>query len=184
MGKILRKLTIGEFIGNKLALLDIARAGMAAADSTEGKEIPLMTVMGRVNSFSTGVTKETTEPWVKLKGNFEATNLLTGELSGEMDVCILPNFIANKIAAAIKAQMDAGDASPAVEFAVTLSIKYKASSAVGYVFEGATPFAPQPSKALEGLKARMAQEGVSLPAPQVKALTAPVADGKKEKAKA
>jgi hypothetical protein len=93
------------------------------------KEIPLMRVVGMVRSYSTPDTEY--GPYLRLKGSFEATNILTGEVA-RSGTCILPEVASDALEAVL---MD--DDIKTVNFGFDIGVK-PSDIPIGYEFT-ATP---------------------------------------------
>jgi hypothetical protein len=167
--KLARKITIKEVVGDKMKILAAALTGRDGEAAT-GKEVPIMTVMGRVDSFRTG--EGDNGPFIKLMGDFEAVNLLTGEITSN-SMAILPNHVGGGIVAAIKG------GAQGIQFAVEIRVKFDITSATSYMFEIYTHMKPQASDAIAAIKAQLVADKSELPgialAPSVPALSAPEA---------
>lgn len=132
--KLLRKLTVATAVGDKIKVLGYATLGREG-EAAEGKPVPLMTVIGRVTGLKAGSVNRTlpngeqmSSDYVKLKGNFEATNEQTGEITPNVGECILPNFVSDPIAGALRGGADS------VDFAIRVDVKFKLAAATGYEF--------------------------------------------------
>lgn len=166
--KILRKLTLATAFGDKIAILNAAltgRDGGATGTAPEGKPVDLLAVVGQVHSIKPGSVKRTmpdgtemVSEYVKLRGTFEATNLVTGEVYPDVGECILPNFVAGPIAAAINAGAKAAD------FAVKLQARFKITAATSYEFLAESLLPVETSNAVNSIKSRMLGLGLELPA--------------------
>ncbi len=166
--KLLRKATIGSVVGDRRELLRIAETGKDG--DGKGKPINVMMVLGSVDRIKAGVVAENSSEYVKLFGNFEVTNMVTGEIIPDIGECILPNFVSTAIAAAIKAGADN------VQFGVTIQIRYSPLAITFYEFEAESLMAPQTAAPIAALKAQLAAQGIALPAPTKQAaLAAPAA---------
>lgn len=165
MAAILRKMTLREIVGTKAEMLAIANSG-------KGQKVPVCEIVGQVNAIKPG--EGTNGSFVKLMGVFQAKNLITGELSNQIDVAILPNYVANPIAAAV-----AGGAT-GVQFGIRFYLTANATSAVGYVFDAEDLIATTPVKALPDLWA-LAEKAAAprLPAPIADAVSAALEDASK-----
>ena len=155
MAKILRKLTIKEAIGGKAELLRIAMLGREG-NSSEGQPVKLLTIMGRVFSVKAG--ESDFGSFCKLVGEFEATNAQTGEVISEVSNCILPNFVGDGVASAIK------NGASAVDFAIELSIRFKEDAATMYEFSADSLMPQVTANSVADIKARLAAANIALPA--------------------
>lgn len=123
------------------------------------KPVKLYTVLGIVNGARPGSTDK--GDFVKLVGDFEATNLETGEVF-ESQMCILPNFVGDPIGAAVHRPN-----SESVQFAVTIGAKPDEKSVTGYVFTSDNAMPPSAHSPLAVLKAELVEQKL-LPAPAKK----------------
>lgn len=171
--KILKKLTIRDMVGGKPAIL--AAAQMGRADGTddkgkackvgsEGKEVPILRVVGQVNGFKAGESDNGS--YVELKGTFQGLNLITGEVVNNVARCILPNAISEPLAAAL-----ANGSTESADFAVEISVAYQESAAVMYVFSARSLMKSAPAAPVQDILARLEASGVRMTAPL--ALAAP-----------
>jgi hypothetical protein len=162
-GKILRKLTIKDVIGGKAEILKAAQSGIAKDGDSTGAAVDLMSIIGQVHNVQPGESDN--GPYAKLKGSFEATNLLSGEVFSGVNTAILPNFVSDSVVAALK------EGAESVQFAIVFSVKYDVDAATMYVFEARSLMPTKPSDALESIKNGLKALGVSMP--EAKALPAP-----------
>lgn len=112
--EILRKIT--------LKTTGFDKAGITAALGDQ-RATELLRVVGVTTSAAPGQTD--LGEFLKLHGTFKAINVHTGE-AFESTVAILPNFIAQSLAAAL-------ESSPEVEFGLSIGAK-TAKSVTGYEF--------------------------------------------------
>lgn len=167
--KILRKITIRDVVGSKSEILRIAQTGRTVTKGADGKDVysadgapvKLMTVIGRVNGFTPG--ESDMGSFLKLKGAFEATNLVTGEVFTDVGTCILPNFVSDLMANAMKSGADS------VDFAVALSVVFDEAIPTMYKFEAESLLPAQESDSIAAIKAQLAGAGIALPKPAEKA---------------
>lgn len=124
--EILRKLTIKNTGWTKGAILQALGKHYddALKAVPDGKRVELFKIVGTTTQAKTGQTD--LGEYVKLLGDFVATNLDTGE-TFQASQCILPNFVAESMAAALHT-------SQSVEFALQVDAVAKASAATGYEF--------------------------------------------------
>lgn len=163
--KLLRKLTLKEIVGGKAEILKVAQLGCVTAKNEAGKEItlpegnvmPLCMILGRVSGYKPG--ESDLGSFIKLLGAFEATNLQSGEVVAMNGVCILPNFIADAIGAALQ------NGAESVEFAVQVNVQYKEAAATSYEYSAVSLLTPTESAPIAGLKAMLVSQGVALPKP-------------------
>lgn len=173
---ILRKLTIATAVGGKETLLDIARQGKPSKEAAEGAFVPMLRVIGRVFKAKPGSVSRTMpngetidSEFVKLIGEFSATNLETGEVFPNVAECILPNFVADSIASAMKSGADS------VDFAVELTIRFKEKAATMYEFGCNSLIPVAKASSVNDIEARLASLGIEATPPR-KLLAAPKAD--------
>lgn len=177
--KILKKLTIREFIGKKSEILAIAMTGRAVSKddagkdvfSATGKPVKVMRVLGQVSGFSTG--ESDFGSYVKLFGQFLATNMVTGEET-PASTALLPNEVGEPLAAAVKAGAES------VDFAVELYVEFDENAATMYKFSARSLIKPETPKPIQSLMARMESMGIELSKPL--AIAAPVATAEQEAA--
>ncbi|MBK9497433.1 MAG: hypothetical protein IPO08_23505 [Xanthomonadales bacterium] len=172
--KILKKLTIRDVVGGKAEILKAAQSGRSVSKDENGKDVysatgvavPLMSVIGRVHDFTPGQSDH--GAFLKLKGDFEATNLVTGEVFSDVGTCILPNFISDLVANALKG------GAQGVDFAVRVDTRYDEAAATMYVFDAVSLMPARESDSISAIKNALQAAGVALPAPAgLKALEAP-----------
>ena len=161
----LRKLTIANTGWTKGAIFAelMANCGVMQ-DNGKGKEIQvlpdgsqvsLMKIVGETTSAEPGQTD--TGEYIKLKGTFQAINCDTGEVFTAA-VCILPNFISDQLAEALKF-------SSKVEFAIEIGAKAKSNAVTGYEFTCTSLMEAKPTSAMEKLLALAGMSGNLLQAP-------------------
>lgn len=174
--KILKKLTIREAVGGKPALQKIVYAAATPNENglptvTPGKPVEILQIIGFVQRVVAGESDN--GPYMKLHGEFEAVNLVTGEVFSDVGTAILPNFLGDRIANAIKAGADN------VQFGVKILAHYEETAATGYVFTAETLMTPQKSRNLEAIKSMILGTGNKLAGPPPIMLTqdAPEAAG-------
>ncbi len=115
MSEMLRKLTL------KNCGFDVATIKLAL----EGKRsVELVKIAGVTTKAQPGQTDK--GEYLKLIGEFRAVNLISGEVF-EAGVCLLPNFISDRIAGALQV-------SEQVEFALAIGAKVNPGSVTGYEF--------------------------------------------------
>lgn len=166
MGKIIRKLTIREAIGGKGEILKAAQSGRKAEDAKTGDPVQILQVIGRCTGYVPGESDN--GPYVKLKGEFQGVNLLTGEVIENIATAILPNFVGDLVAGAVQSGAES------VDFAVVISVNYNEDAATMYEFTAESLLPPQQSKAIAGILGQLQAAGVALPAPaKLAALAAP-----------
>lgn len=130
--EMLRKITI------KTCGFDVAKIKNVLVDK---KTADLIKIVGVTSSYKVGQTDK--GEFIKLSGTFNAINMQTGELfnSGE---CLLPNFISENIAEALKNSSE-------VEFALQIGVKADATSVTGYQYTVKPLIDAKPSEKLLAL---------------------------------
>lgn len=173
--RLLRKLTVATAVGDKIKVLGYATLGRKG-EAAEGDSVPLMTVVGRVTGLKAGSVNRTlpngeqmSSDYVKLKGNFEATNEQTGEITPNVGECILPNFVSDPIAGALRGGADS------VDFAIRVDVKFKLAAATGYEFTAVSLLPIQQADSVNDIKRRLLALNGSLPP---KMLPPPPVEGK------
>lgn len=163
--KILKKLTIREFIGRKPDLLAAAMLGRPkgkddkGADifiGTQGQPVKLMRVLGQCTGFK--ADESDNGPFVLLSGQFVATNMLTGEMV-QTARAILPDAIGELVSSAVKSGAEA------VDFAVEIFVEYDEAAATMYKFTAKSLMEPETPKPIASLMARLEASGVKLSEP-------------------
>lgn len=173
--KILKRLTIRDFVGDRGGLLAIAQTGKEKPSDKLGDAVPILRVIGQVTSYRVGQSRDGGGTWVECLGNFHATNLQTGEVQKSVAKMILPNVVSEPLAAALQ-----GGATSA-EFAVEIDVVYDETSVTFYTFEARTLLEVQPSDAIRGIFSQLAEKGITMTAPlKLKAPTLSEADQKKQ----
>jgi hypothetical protein len=148
--QLLRKLTIKGCNLSMKALKD------AVAGIEDGANVPALKIVGKSTSAAHGSTDK--GPYIKFGGDFYAVNLLTGERF-QSGVCILPQFVALQLEAALKA-------SNSVEFGLEIGVKRNDSSVTGYEFNIKPLIEAKPTDTVTALLSRA---GIALPAPAAEA---------------
>jgi len=90
----------------------------------EGGSMPLLRIAGETTEAKVGQTDK--GEYIRLLGNFFAQNMTNNE-QFQSAQCILPTFISEPLAAALRV-------SQSVDFALEIHATEDADSAVGYVF--------------------------------------------------
>ena len=116
MTTIIRRLT--------LRTAGLTKKSILAQLPETGSVANLIKVAGETTEAKVGQTDK--GEYIRLLGNFFAENMVTGERF-QSSQCILPTFIAEPMAAALKV-------SQSVEFAIQIDATENEDSAVGYVF--------------------------------------------------
>ena len=135
-----RKITIKEIVGDKTVIKERVVAA-------KGKPIKLFNVVGIASGAKPGSTQM--GDYLKLVGDFEATNLETGEVS-QSGACILPNFVTDGIGAALMRPN-----AESVEFALTIGAKPDEKSVTGYQYTCESLLPPSEHTPLVALKAKL-----------------------------
>lgn len=146
----IRKITIKEVFGDRKTVLE-------AAVAAKGKIANLFSVIGVVDGVKPGSTDK--GDYLRLIGQFEATNLDTGQIYSS-GACILPNFIGDGIGAALLRPN-----AQSVQFAIVLGAKTDEKSVTGYVYTGDSLLPPSEHSPLVALRATLADQKL-LPAPK------------------
>lgn len=116
---LVKKLSMKIIVGNVKVLI-------REKEILDGQNI--VRIYGVASAIQTGESDN--GPWVAFKGQFKATNLLTGEVSAS-GKCFMPDVAGDLIEGAVA---NGGN----VEFAFDIGIKFDDDSATGYVYT-ATP---------------------------------------------
>lgn len=163
--KILKKLTIREFIGKKSEILAIAMTGRPkgkdskGADifiGTAGEPVKVMRVLGQCTGFK--ADESDNGPYVQLSGQFVATNMITGEQVATARA-ILPDAIGEQVAGAVKGGAEA------VDFAVEIYVEFDEAAATMYKFSAKSLMEMAVPKPIQSLEAKLLAAGVVLSAP-------------------
>lgn len=186
--KIISKLTIRDVVGSKPKILAAAMTGRANDEAKDGKPVPIMRVLGQVQGFQAG--EGDNGAYIKLRGLFQATNLLTGEIIDNVPIAILPNTVGDLLAGIM-----VGGAK-SVDFAIEVDVQYDEAAATMYVYSFRSLMKAATSAPVQAIQALLESSGVKLTAPRLEApkdLTAAqlkaqdaaqkAADAGKEKAK-
>lgn len=149
---LIRKITVRDVMGADF-IADLAEH----VKPGHGKTAWLVRIIGVANKAKPGMTDK--GEYVKFVGDFEATNLVTGE---EMHsaACILPQFIGEQIWGA----MNSDGTEKMSTFAFDIGAHYDASSVTKYVYDVKALIAPKSNSLLAELKASV---------PAIRALPAP-----------
>ena len=151
--QMLRKLTLK---GANLSM-KVLKDTVATVD--DGVNVPALKIVGKSTSAAHGSTDK--GPYIKFGGDFFAVNLLTGE-TFQSGVCILPQFVALQLEAALKA-------SNSVEFGLEIGAKRNDTSVTGYEFTIKPLIEAKPTDTVSALLARAGVDLAALPAPKVAA---------------
>jgi hypothetical protein len=127
-----KKITVKDVIGKVIPALK--KAGITEATDDEGSitgvifpdNTPILRIIGQVTGFTSGESDY--GPWVKFRGDFQGTNLLTGEVCRSR-AWHVPDLIGDDIVAALK-EAD----NTAVEVAGDITVS-PMTSAQGYSYE-------------------------------------------------
>jgi len=176
---ILKKLTLRDLCGGKLAMLKVAEKGQLKGTDAEGKEtiqpigrwVPLARIIGHVTSVRPGQSDN--GPFIELRGSFKGTNLDTGEIIPNCAKCILPNTVGDLVFSAIQ---DAG--GKPVDFAVDVNVRYAESAAVMYEFQCVSLQDAKPADSVAAIEASLGLSKPALAAPNdpPKIANAPVSE--------
>jgi len=161
--KLLRKLTIRTAVGSKADILAAAMTGRERDKDPVGEPVPILRVVGHVNGYKTGQSDY--GDYVELKGSFQGTNLLTGEVTDGVNTAILPDVVGESVAQALKGGAEAA------QFAVEIDVAYVEKAATMYEFSTRTLLKPQTAAPVAGILAQLGAEGIEMTKP--KALPAP-----------
>lgn len=158
-----KKLSVATVFG-KIDLKAVIKADEA------GKALPLMRVIGSAVAVKEGMSSY--GEWKALQGQFQATNLETGEVF-EAATLFLPDVALTPILVSLSQPNARG-----VEFAIEVSAKYAKDSKGGvpYEYTWAPLLPPDQNDPIARLTARLQEAGVL-------ALEAPPADPKGGKGK-
>jgi len=117
--ELIGKISVKTVIGNKKTIND-------AVSTYKGASVPIMRVVGRVTGIERG--SSTYGEWLALKGNFQATNILTGEIfmSGTA-------FLDTTYCKTIEDELIKEEVS-VVEIAVDVNAATSATSQSGYIY--------------------------------------------------
>ena len=148
---IVKKITVKEVLGGKP---DIAKLIDFNKAHGETATMPVMGIVGIASDFLPGRTvlpdgKE--QSWLKLLGQFKATNLETGEVfvSG---AAILPGAGNDLVYGALKSVAEQGGT---VSFVFRIGLKRDKASATGYVYVVEQVYQPEAADPLAALEARL-----------------------------
>lgn len=114
------------------------------------KQTPVLRVIGLVRAKETGTT--TYGDFVRFKGEFHATNLLTGEASVSA-VCFLPSPVDQMLADVLNGRAE-GDKNP-VEFGFDIDVLPDPATEVGYQYRVRTLVEAKQSDPMEDLMAKL-----------------------------
>lgn len=165
--KIISKLTIRDVVGGKPKILAAAMTGKANEDAKDGAPVPIMRVIGQVQGFQPG--EGDNGAYIKLRGLFQATNLLTGEVVDNVPIAILPNTVGDLLAGIM-----VGGAK-SVDFAIEVDVQYDEAAATMYVYSFRSLMKAATSAPVAAIQALLESSGVKLTPPRLeapKALTA------------
>ncbi len=152
--KLSRKLTISATGWTKPAIqAALAKLMQDPSKPVDGTEQDLLTFVGIARQAKPG--QSDTGDFLRLIGEFRATNLVTGELFQSAQ-CILPNYISDYMGGAL---LDPNIKE--VAFSIKISAKYKASAATGYEYDCLPLMDTKPSDKLAELM-KMTAEKVPL----------------------
>jgi hypothetical protein len=161
--ELLRKITMKGIGWDKGNILELV-----LPYKDDPKPVPIARIFGVMTDTKTYVDANTGDTGEGLKGQFEATNIKTGEVY-TAPVCYLPGAAMDMITAAFSMAKEQ-DASSTVKFAFDVFAKYDSTAATSYTFgvkplveankidplaelreaSGNLPALPAPSKAKKG----------------------------------
>lgn len=142
--EIARKITLKQVGWTQEAITTALAAAQADPEKPKnGVRIDLMTVVGIVRMARPGYAESTGSDFLRLVGEFRATNSDTGE-STDGAQCILPNFVADHIGG----QLSSGSQ---VEFAIKLGAETDDKAIAGYTFHAVPLIETKASDRLEQL---------------------------------
>lgn len=147
--EMLRKLTI-KGVG-----FDIPAIKAVLADK---KSCELLRIAGITHQVQRGQTDK--GEYLKLIGEFRAVNVVTGE-HFEAGICLLPNFISDRIAGALQV-------SEQVEFALSIGAKSNPTSVTGYEYTCTPLVDAAPSERLHSLLEAAGMNVLALEKPKTK----------------
>lgn len=117
-GTLLKKITTKTVMGK-------VKEAIAGLGDKFQQNTPAMRVLGIANGVQTGESDY--GPWVKFKGEFKATNLLTGEEFRSRS-CMLPELASDELEAALS-----DENNDSVEFAVDVTVN-PSENTIGYEY--------------------------------------------------
>lgn len=159
---LLRKITVSEVMGKEF-MKGLARHLDGVSKEMKGKRAWLVRIAGAAGASKPGAKDDRT--WIRFVGEFEATNLVTGEVFHSA-ACILPNFIAEQIHAAMLPRE--GEPTKMPLFAFDIGAHYDDDAITKYVFDVKALRAPETSQLIASMKAELPPLP-ALPAPRKKA---------------
>jgi len=148
--KLIGKISVRHVVGTKGGIL-------TAVMSDKEVSHKLMRVVGIASDIKSG--EGDNGPWTGLKGQFKATNLVTGEMfqSGQ---CFLPSVASDMVEGALKA------GATAVEFGFDISAQFDEQSATSYVYHAEPLFEAAENDPVALLTARLDAQQKKLDAPK------------------
>lgn len=153
--KPLRKITVRDVYGKiEGETFDKVRA-------LKGKPLALMDVVGIAGRAKPGTSDY--GPFIKFQGQFQATNLATGEVFRSAAL-LLPKFLEDDLIGAMS--IKGSDDVKQAEFAIRLSAIADDKSATKYVYVADSLIEPQESAPLAALIEKASQAAKALPAPK------------------
>lgn len=155
MAGLLKKITVSECgFGKSEILAAVMKA--KPADKTTGLSVGLLEIKGIAVSGKVGskvLPDGKTSEWLVFNGEFQATNLITGEVYNSGS-CILPGALPQALFGAMRA--DDGGFKTGI-FAVIIGAHFDEKAITSYVFDTSTILAPKASSAMEALNAQVAE---------------------------
>lgn len=167
--KLLKKISIATLIGKvPTEIKEVKNAAGVVEKVAVAIEQSLMRVIGLTNGMKTG--NSNFGAWLSFSGQFEATNILTGEVARGANL-FLPDVAGELLAPVVKAA-DGNDVVVGFDIGVR-----PAGNAVGYEYTVTPLTKPSENDALGALKASAFADVPALPAPKAAApaLAAPEA---------
>lgn len=167
-GKMLKKLTVRDLMGRKVAqvaqVIELLAAGAKFANGDGPKPAPvaLCRIYGRTDKAKPGSSD--LGEYVRFVGEFVGVNLLTGERMGSGS-CILPGAAEANVYGSIGPLDERGHAKNTVEFAIEVYAVYDAESATGYVYEVRSLVEARASDPMQALLQLAGADKPALPSP-------------------
>lgn len=155
--KLLKKVSIATVVGKvPTQVVEVANAAGEVEKVKRGIEQGLMRVIGLATEVITG--NSTYGAWTGFKGQFQATNILTGEIYRGSQV-FLPDTVTDLLAPVVKSSENG------VEFAFDIGAK-PANNVIGYEYTINHLMKVEENDPLNALSARLLASAPALPAPK------------------
>lgn len=129
----------------------------AAAQKAEGETVPLLRIAGYTTEAQHGQTDK--GEFTRLIGEFQAVNILDGTVY-QAGQTILPSFIADQLAAALRVSAE-------IEMALEIGVQADESAIAGFVYTARPLIEPAKDSRLNKLLERAGMAAL-LPAPEGK----------------